>query len=589
MPDPTDPSGLPDRSARRPAPRRGVAMMLALVALATASVLTTSYVVSRDSSPVIGANAAAAAASEWAAKSGANAAVAILQTQANWLGDADPTALLTDFTLAGAKVSVLVTDLNGNAPKASDTDLLLTTTAVVGTTRKVLQRVVRYQPSTAPDAVVDPSLGEYALFGATSLSVDDTSTVGVWGLSPSAVAGKKAKMGAGFASSSSLTLGSSAKLNGASLVVNASAGASLKAMVNDARLIKGEALPIDVPAAPASLPSSITAAGLAYTTGDKYYNAGTYTISKPGRYGLLDIDSAGVVTIDDSQGGDYSFAKLDMRQQGVLRVQGNVRIELRAEMALADRAAIELADANSSVEFYVRKAVSINDSGVGVDRAVARNVSRAVGSVTQYRSPSQVRIHSLTLLSGGFSSQNVAIFGKSIAHASFHTPGQNLTVDGSAVVIGRATADRVVVKNGAAVYYDPALDNNAGFTTRAGPPYDAAGVPVAGLLPGLTAFNALLGNQTLPTVIRTTVGVVSIVLPTAGVVAARSAERAVGADWPVTALALESTGPAADTSGALGANEVVTRLAAQKSVIMANDANVLVLAGNPASDSALDN
>lgn len=582
MTDPTDGPVVPTPRARSDSNRRGVAMMLALVALATASVLTTTYVVSRENTPIIGANAAAAASAEWAAKSGANTAVAILQTQADWLGDADPTALLTDFSLAGAKVSVLVTDLNGNPPEAGDTDLLLTTTAVVGTTRKVLQRVVRYQHSIAPDAVVDPSLGEFALFGAAALSVDDTSTVGVWGLSPSAVAGKKAKMGAGFASSSSLTLGASAKLNGASLVVNASAGSGLKSMVNDAKLVKGEALPLDVPAAPASLPSSITTAGLAYSTGDKYYNAGTYTISKPGRYGLLDIDNGGVVTLDDTQGGDFSFAKLDMRQQAVLRIKGKVRVELRAEMALVDRATVELADDASSVEFYVRKAVSLDDAGLGVDRTVARNLSRSAASVTQYARPDRVRVYSMNLLSGGVSNQNVALRGKSIAMASIHAPSQNLTVDANSVIIGRATADRVVIKNGGAVYYDPALDNNAGFTTRAGPLYDAAGAPVAGLVAGLTAFNAALGLQALPGVIRTTVGVVSVVLPTAGVVAPRSAERAVGADWPVTALALEKPGAPSDTTAALGANEIVTRLAAQKTM--------LVAAQDPmAVDSALAN
>lgn len=582
MTDPTDGPVVPFMRARRAPRRRGVAMMLALVALATASVLTTTYVVSRENTPIIGANAAAAASAEWAAKSGANTAVAILQTQANWLGDADPTALLTDFSLAGAKVSVLVTDLNGKPPKAGDTDLLLTTTAVVGATRKVLQRVVRYQQSVAPDAVVDPALGEFALFGASALSVDDTSTVGVWGLSPSAVAGKKAKIGAGFASSSSLTLGASAKLNGASLVVNASAGSGLKSMVNDAKLVKGEALPLDVPAAPASLPSSITAAGLAYSTGDKYCNAGTYTISKPGRYGILDIDNGGVVTLDDTQGGDFSFAKLDMRQQGVLRISGKVRVELRAEMALVDRATVELADSASSVEFYVRKAVSLDDAGLGVDRTVARNLSRSASSITQYARPDRVRVYSMNLLSGGVSNQNVALRGKSIAMASIHAPSQNLTVDANSVIIGRATADKVVIKNGGAVYYDPALDNNAGFTTRAGPLYDAAGAPVAGLLTGLSTFDAALGLQALPAVIRTSVGVVSVVAPTAGVVAARSAERAVGADWPVTALALEKTGAPADTTATLGANEVVSRLAAQKTMLVAAQDPVAV-------DSALAN
>src|SRR5690554_6336330 len=82
----------PTRAARTD--RTGVAMVLVLVALSSATILTGSYVTSRETAPAIGLNAEAVTASRWSGESTAAISKALLEMPTDWTSSGS--ALLTD-------------------------------------------------------------------------------------------------------------------------------------------------------------------------------------------------------------------------------------------------------------------------------------------------------------------------------------------------------------------------------------------------------------------------------------------------------------------------------------------------------------
>lgn len=579
----------PDAAPRAPiaprAERRGVAMMLAILSVATASVLTAAYIASRESTPAIGANASAAVASECAARSAANTAIAILETQANWAGDADPTALVTDFAIAGAKVTVLVTDLQGNPPTATTTDLLVTSTAVSGATRAVAQRVVRYQRATTPIVAIDPYLGEFALFSTGTLTIDSAATVANWSKSPAALAAKKVRLGAGFAASASLTIDPAATVVDTSLIVNSSGTAALKSRVGDAKLVAGDALPLDVPAVQASLPLGFTLIPVASLTNRSYSGVSGATLAA-GRYENVNITNQFVATLDAANGPMYSVNNLTLDTQGVLRIRGNVQICIRGDLAVSNRATVELGDANATVTFYLARHASVNDAGLGIGRTVARDTNRSATGVASYTAPDRVRFVSLNPLSGGTASGHMfVVTAKALALGCFHLPGATVLIDSNSGLIGRVTGANVRVRSNGTLLYDPALDSNAGFTARKGPLYNADGSPIAGLVTGLTTFNVLSGAQGLGAFVQAAVdaATVLVISDDTPVATPRSGERVCAMTWPMTAFALES-GATSDTSGGIVSNELSTRLSAQQALVASGSGKVLVAADAVAAD-----
>ena len=87
---------------------------------------------------------------EWAAESAARLTEAIIEKQADSIA-ATGGDLLTDFTIAGADVTVKVTDLEGNVPDDDDRNLLVTVVARVGHVEITKQKVIAVTEDTPSD------------------------------------------------------------------------------------------------------------------------------------------------------------------------------------------------------------------------------------------------------------------------------------------------------------------------------------------------------------------------------------------------------------------------------------------------------
>lgn len=526
--------------------RRGVAMLLALCAVATATIVTASYVASRENTPSIAGNALDATSAKWAAESAGDLAVAALETGLDLADLSDPSALLSSIEIAGGTASVAITDLDGNEPAPDASQVIVTISATVGGVTSTSQRIVQITPPVPFDECIDPELGEFGIFATSSLTMESGSIFAPWPSSPGVVVGGKISMGVGFSSDSSLSIHSSSILAVTQMFTGAKATSALKGQVNGPKFTGGAALPVDVPAIRAGLPAAAQGLTVRSVLGMTVLSTRALAL---GSYQDMTIDNAAVVTLNT---GSYAFNDLRLEDNAVLRINGNVLVHCRDDLEVVRGAAVEFVDASCKVTFFVADKFELADAAMGVDRSIARNASRSGGSVSSYINPSRLKIYSLNPSSGGAATSAYSMATNSILVGVLIAPDSSITIGSGCTLFGRVTGAQVAVKSAGAILFDPQLDQGQGFTVVDGPLYTSSGQPVAGLeevldeiassatdLLTVTAnlLSGLLGGGGVAE--EDEGGELSETPP--GEVTPRTADTAVAKNWPTLARSLEQS------------------------------------------------
>ncbi len=512
-----------------------MATLLVMISVGAATVLAVSYASSRQGAVSVGQNAASTSAASAAARAGAEIAQALLETDKSWQADADPDVLYKEFGLNNAKVFIYATTVQGGSPGSSEQDVLITSRANVNGIDAVVQRMVRYQPSRSPGQAIDPYMDEFAIFAGDELNIEDTCTVARWPLAPASRAGKAVKVGAGFMYSTKLTVGGAATVPGMAIYAPPTASSFLQSAIASSRYAPGDVLPITPKALAAAMPSSISSLSL---PGTGLTVDGWSTSRGQGRYGDILVVNRGELTLGTTGATTYySVNDLEIELEGVLIIRGDVRIGVRDDFRVRTRGAVELAS-GAKLVVYVADDFTVDDAAVGFDRSVARNTSRSLASVIAYAPPGQIAIVGLTPASGGTTNKPHTIDRRALVRANIHLPYDKPTIDNNAILFGRISGKEVSIRRGAALYYDPALDRNMGYSTRTGPLYAANGDPVTNLSLALSVTGDIQGCEVLPLV----VGGLCPSKPTTVVSSgstARAGSRARGNEWPFVAFGLE--------------------------------------------------
>ncbi len=469
--------------------RRGVALMLAMVALGTATILTTAYVTSRSNSPAMGLHAQESAAAVWAAESATQVALAALQTEVDWI-DGAPERLFDALPIAGGVASVLVTDAEGNAPDADDRVVVVTVVAVVHGVRSVTQQVAHLSDlDMAVEDAADARLGEFGLFGTGSVTIADGAEVGVWPLSPALMGGAMNALGVGFDSATSLVVEAGAVLTKTMLVVEEGSSGALQDMVAAGAYMGGGVMPAPAPAGPARLPAALSALRGSLSLGDRTYD-GPFAIVPllPGNYKTLTVKNNAVLTLG---AGDYVFEQVLVDGSGVLRALGEVRVLVSSGgFDVKNRGAVEIADDVSGLRLYLAQDMRVEDAVLGFPREMGRDASRGPDDVAAYADPAQVHVYTLGTADGGGGSAKVEMRTNAIARGVVHAPNAEFRLDSGAAFFGRATGRDMDLRSGTRFLYDPALNPGCGFTDFDGPLYDANGEMAAWLTAALHTFDS---------------------------------------------------------------------------------------------------
>ncbi len=165
--------GLPNR---RPAPRRGVALLLVLVVTGTAAGLGAMQLASGSAAPYVAANRERVAIGRYAAAGTLEATAHLVAREETWRSSGG--SLFDETGIGGCLVDAEVTDLQtGLAPGPATRAVRITTVAEIDGIQQRGEAIVR-TGSPADDGIVTCDLSEVAILARESITLENRALVG---------------------------------------------------------------------------------------------------------------------------------------------------------------------------------------------------------------------------------------------------------------------------------------------------------------------------------------------------------------------------------------------------------------------------
>lgn len=452
--------------------RRGLAMMLALVAVAVGTVIAAAALTMNDNASQIGRNAVAHTSSEWSAHAASELVVAAMQTETDWRKLITNGVLLDDWTFADANVDVQVTNIEGGAVSEADREVLLTIVADVNGVRTVVEKQVSLAPISTFGNEIDASLGEFAIFARNSLRLHDGATLRVWPQSPEAKLRPEFKIGTTAETTGDLKFDNPVEFKNVHLYVVESSSAGVKGMISDARLSGGLVLPDVIPC----IATRTRAADASHTVVNTklLWNSGLGDYMAAGaRFDELEIVGGSTFRINGASVDHVVVGKLLVDAGSRLLIEGNVRLVVEGDFDLMNASVIELG-AGASLEMLIGGHVTIDESVIGGDTSLASDIARQVFDLNPI-DPRRIRLHAISELDGGNGASTWLIDNSSIVVGSIHAATADFTLKGGSGFVGRVSANQVDISESAALFYEPRFDNRMGFTDPKSPMYDESG------------------------------------------------------------------------------------------------------------------
>lgn len=426
--------------------RRGLAMVLVLVALGAGTIIGAAYLASHDNSAAVGGNVSSATEARWASVSGIELGVAVLQTETDWRTAHVNGKVLDDYAIGDALLDLDVMDLETGAPPTEETDqVLLTATALVDGVEQVSTATASISGGSMNPVALD--LAEFALFADDRIAVRDRGTITRWDgteTMPVALATRNTAAGTVRVDADAVTIDGriyAAPGSSASLVSNA-----------------GETVPTIV-----DLPSTLPFP-LAPAMPSKHRGFSSFTITVPdfdldslaaSKPVTIAVASAVTVHLDADLVLDGNLA---IMTGCVMRVSGDVVLTVHGQMIVGPGAAIEL-EPGASLVIHAGDHVTIDESYVGNVRTGDEAGVRDTSGGAPWMDARRIRIYG-----EAGDARNVTISNDSVVKASLYAPGWDVTLEQASALYGRLAAARIEVRDDAAVFYDPRLDTGQGFT-----------------------------------------------------------------------------------------------------------------------------
>jgi hypothetical protein len=452
--------------------RRGVAMLLVLIAVGTATVLSGSYLMSRRTAPAIGANAETSSNAKWAARSGANLTAAILETSLAVGDNINDDQIISGIAFGLGSADALITNLSGEALSSDDSRILVSSIGSAESIGAISQRVLLRRPTNRLTQALDPTLGEFAVYATERLRLQSGSYVAPW---PDSARGPSlfvANIGVAFSSSGNLDVGSGGNLHGARLILDDDASGSLVALSNSSSFGGSLETGLQFPTASERVPADLAAIGTSGATVLTWNSGTTYTATRPD-YKNISVTLTCTFVFDEAVSPIYSVEDLTIDLVSTVQIKGNVRILVRDDLSISNRGRIELADADSSVEFFVIDDLEVDNAVIGLPHSVASNTSRSYTDLSGSYDAGAIRICMIDRDGGGDMNQTVTLSSRSIVVADVHAPAATVNLTSNSVIVGRLTGGDIRMQNTSIVFYDHTLNPGAGFTDSFGPIYDS--------------------------------------------------------------------------------------------------------------------
>ncbi|MFG0252198.1 MAG: hypothetical protein ACF8NJ_04910 [Phycisphaerales bacterium JB038] len=446
--------------------RRGIAMLLVLVCLATMAVMTAAYLSAHGNAGVIAENATEVVETEIASRTASDLAEAVLQAEK----DLTPTqvkSIFQDHNLGDLTITAQATTFEGTDPSGEAEPLLITVEAKNGARRHRFQKAAKFEPSQDIAVNLDDmdwAAGEFALFGANSVTIEQASTLTRWASSPQAALGKPLKLGSNSESSGCVTLKSEAVVTGgqAFLLPTASATALDNATAFDS--VSREDLPSGLPIVGALIPYTGEIPTWADGGLELWWGCTETLTGNALRYDWSVLTDTACLTLEAVT--QLAIAD-DLQIDGAtLRIDGQATIFVFGNMTLRQGAVIELTE-GSSLDLVIGGNLTVNGSAIGFAREILA-AGPAPSTDLPYADPNAIRI-----VAGHSDHKHWHIENGSLVRGRIYSPTDCVTIKTASALYGCALGLDVKLLDASCVHYDHSLDCEIGYTATDGPLYDA--------------------------------------------------------------------------------------------------------------------
>lgn len=432
---------------RMPKQRRGIALMLVMVAILVTGAMAVAYFGSRDNSIAISRNVEASTRARVVAESGLDLAVAILQTDADWRTGHVEGVLLSEYAITGGTITLTLMDLDTSFPPTESTmSVQITVLAEV----EGLFQVVKANATVIPDNDdFDVDFSEFAIFAQSLIEIDGASSLQLWSASLLALQQQSILLGTLSTSPMSVLINSNNQQVELELYVTEDASS----MVTNSDLnvlLMSETPPFpSPPAAPLS--------GLdlyddetdhqdtsTHGNGSRHMSSGNSSVDFGFGSGQIDVQS-----------GTYLVDDLELHSGETLAIHGDVIIGITGDLVL--RHAAVVLDDDASLTIHVGGNASIVTSYLGNNNQ----------SMQSYMDPNRLQLF-------GHNDSEWVFSGLTTMKGEIYAPESEVELRGMTTICGRIAADEVTLRGASRLLYDPVLDNG-GFADFQSSLYDDDG------------------------------------------------------------------------------------------------------------------
>ena len=412
--------------------RRGIALMLVMVAILVTGGMAIAYFGSRDNSIAISSNVEASTRARAVAESGLDLAIAILETDTNWRTNHVEGVLLSNFALGGGSITLTLLDSDTSYPPTETT--MKVQISVLAEVEDLFQSAIANATVTPNDSNFDVDLSEFAIFAQSLIEIDDLASLQHWSASPISLLQQSLQMGTLATSPMSVLINSSSQLDELDLYTTSGASSMVTtSALNVLEMTDAPPFPSSPPAPLTGLELDVTETSSLDANAAKRRSPQTTPGNSSANYGF----GSGQI---DVQTGTYVLDDLTLISGETLAIHGDVTISILGDLVLHHTAI--LIDDDASLTLHIDGNVSVVTSYLGNSNQ----------STESYMDPGNLQLYGHNVSQWTFS-------GLTTLKGEIYAPESDLEVRGMTTICGRIAADEVTLRGASRLLYDPLLDN----------------------------------------------------------------------------------------------------------------------------------
>ena len=409
--------------------RRGIALMLVMVAILVTGGMALAYFGSRDNSIAISSNIEASTRARAVAESGLDLAIAILETDSDWRTNHIEGVLLSDFVIGGGTITLTLMDSDTTLPPSESTmNVDITVRANVD---ELIQSAKANATITPNDESFDVDFSEFAIFAQSRIEIDGAASLLHWSASPLSFQEQSLLIGTLATNPMSVNINSNSQQTVMELYTIEGASSMVTTSSMDVQELA------DIPPYPSSPPAPTSGLSL-FATGDENSN---HNSNSQQNLGINSNSNSGFHSEQfDIASGTYVVDNLSLLPGETLAIHGDATISITGDLVL--RHAAILVDDDASLTIHIGGNVSVVTSYLGNENQ----------SIQSYMDPSQLQLF-------GHNQTQWVFSGLTIIKGEIYAPHSEVEARGQTTICGRIAADEVTMRGAARLLYDPTLDH----------------------------------------------------------------------------------------------------------------------------------